>query len=101
MYMNHPGIAITPLGLNAYGAKVKKLAKVFGHIFNSPEKSSLSVAYIASHDVPPGSIVGPNRFFGGWGYPEINRVSRKVKSGADELAAFTEKEICSCHNINR
>ena len=95
VYMNHPGIAITPLGLNFVGPKLAKLAKPAGHLFNSPEKSSLSVAYIASHSVPAGGIVGPKKLFGGWGCPKPNRVRRKVKTGAEELIAFTEKELAA------
>ena len=94
IYMNHPGIAITPLGLNAYfEGGVPKAAKVFASIFNSPEKSSLSVSYILSHEIPAGSIVGPTRVFGGWGYPRKNHVYRKVKKGFEELIRFTECEI--------
>lgn len=62
-------------------------------LFNSPEKSSLSVAYILPHDLPAGSIVGPVRGLGGWGYPKVNHVSAKITSGAEELVAFTKKEI--------
>jgi len=91
--MNHPGIAVTPLGLNAYGKWVTDLANLFGGIFNSPEKSSLSLAYIMSRELPPGSIVGPTRLFGGWGYPRENRVLRRVKAGADELIRFTDGEL--------
>ena len=93
MYMNHPGIAITPLGINAVGPKYEKAAKLVTPLFNSPEKSSLAVAYILSHTLPAGSIVGPVSGFCGWGYPKPNRVSSKVKTGAEELIAFTEKEI--------
>lgn len=93
MYMNHPGIAITPLGINAVGPKYAKPAKLVAPLFNSPEKSSLAVAYILSHDLPAGSIVGPVKGFYGWGYPRLNRTSRKVTEGAEQLIAFTEKEI--------
>lgn len=89
MYMNHPGIALTPLGLNAVGPRVAKLQSVVRPLFNSPEKSSLSVSYILSHVIPVGSIVGPDRAFGGWGYPRINRIYKKVKTGAGQLIAFT------------
>ena len=100
--MNHPGIAITPLGLNAYGSTVKRLSGVFGGIFNSPEKSSLSVAYIMSHSVPDGSLIGPKKLFGGWGYPKQNRVPRKYKEDAEELIAFTEREMtCAQSTENR
>ena len=95
MYMNHPGIALTPLGLNAVGPRIAKLQKVFKYIFNSPEKSALSVAYILSNTFPAGSIVGPSKGFGGWGYPKLNRICDKVKTGADELIAFTEKLVIS------
>ena len=95
VYMSHPGIAITPLGLNAVGPKYLKLAKVVTPLFNSPEKSSLSAAYILSHSFPPGSIAGPVKFFHGWGYPKLNRTSRKVTEGAEQLIAFTQKEIDS------
>lgn len=93
VYMNHPGIALTPLGLNAVGPRIAKLEKVFGRCFNSPEKSSLSVAYILSHRIPAGCIVGPDKGFGGWGYPKVNRTCRKVRTGAEELIAFTNQEI--------
>ena len=93
MYMNHPGIAITPLGVNAVGQRYANLAKKVVPLFNSPEKSSLSVAYILSHTLPAGSIVGPVKGFGGWGYPKVNRIRRKVKTGAEELIAFTKKEM--------
>ena len=91
--MSHPGIAITPLALNPYGEVVKKLAKVFGFLFQSPEKSALAMAYILSSDLPAGSIAGPRHLFGGWGYPEENRVVRRVKEGGEELISFTEEEL--------
>ena len=93
VYMNHPGTSITPMGLEMVGPKLAKSAERAKPFFNSPEKSSLSVAYILSHTFPAGSIVGPNKGFGGWGYPEVNRIYRKVTTGAEELIAFTEKEI--------
>ncbi len=91
--MTQPGIALTPLGVNAFGKGVKRLSKVLGRAFNSPEKSALAFAYVAAHNVPPGSIIGPTKFFGGWGYPKPNKVIRRVKEGADELMSFTESEI--------
>ena len=95
VFMSHPGIAITPLGVNAVGPKLTKMAHWVAPLFNSPEKSSLSAAYILSHDFPVGSIVGPVRFFHGWGYPKLNRTTRKVTEGAEELIAFTQNEIDS------
>ncbi len=91
--MNHPGIAITPLGINAFGSKVGRLAKVFSKLFNSPEKSSLSLALIAARNFEDGSIIGPNALFGGWGYPKRNKVKKKVKVGAEQLLGFTKAEI--------
>ena len=91
--MNHPGMTITPMGLNAFGNGVRRLAGVVGSLSNSPEKSALSLAWILSHEVPAGSIVGPNKGFGGWGYPEMNRVVRRVKEGAEDLIRFTDREI--------
>ena len=96
--MNHPGIAVTPLGLNAYGFPDSRAVRFFSRFFNSPEKSSLSVAWILSHDPEPGSVTGPKKFFGGWGYPEKNRVSKKVKTGAGELIRFTDAEIAKAHH---
>ena len=57
------------------------------------EKSALSLADILSHEVSAGSIIGPNKGCGGWGYPEINRVGRRVKEGAEELIRSTNREI--------
>ena len=92
VYMIHPGISVTPLGANAFGETVKKLAKVMKGVFNSPEKSSLSLFYIISKDIPAGTIVGPH-ILEAWGYPKENSVRKCVKEGAEELIKFTEKEI--------
>ena len=97
VWMIHPGIAITPLGLNAFGGKVKGAANFFRGLFNSPEKSALALPYLMAQQVAVGGIVGPNALFGGWGYPKKNRILHKVKVGAEELTAFTEQEI---HRIN-
>ena len=91
--MNHPGMTITPMGLNALGNGITWLADIIKPLSNSPEKSALSIAYILSREIPAGSIVGPNKGFGGWGYPEINCVGHRVKEGAEELIRFTNIEI--------
>lgn len=91
--MNHPGMTLTPMGLNALGNSIKRLTGVVELLSNSPEKSALSLAYILSREIPAGSIIGPNKGFGGWGYPEINRVRQRVKEGAEELIRFTNMEI--------
>ena len=92
VFMIHPGISVTPLGANAFGNTVKKLAGIMKWVFNSPEKSSLSLYYIISKDLQTGSIVGPH-IFEAWGYPKENRVRKCVKEGAEELIRFTENEI--------
>lgn len=91
--MSHPGITMTPLGMNAYGKTVSRLAGRLRGVFNSPEKSALSAAYILSHEVPNGALVGPDRFFGGWGFPRENKIPRRADRNAEELIRFTEKEI--------
>ena len=91
--MNHPGMTITPMGLNAIGNGIRWLAPIVRPLSNSPEKSALSIAYILSKEIPNGSIVGPNKGFGGWGYPEMNHIGRRVKEGAEELIRFTNSEI--------
>ena len=91
--MNHPGMALTPMGLNALGNGISWVADIIKPLSNSPEKSALSIAYILSHEIPVGSIIGPNKGFGGWGYPEINRIGHRVKEGAEELIRFTNIEI--------
>ena len=91
--MNHPGMTITPMGLNALGNGISWLADIIKPLSNSPEKSALSIAYILSREIPAGSIIGPNKGFGGWGYPEINRIGHRVKEGAEELIRFTNNEI--------
>ena len=92
VFMIHPGISVTPLGANAFGNIVKKLAGIMKWVFNSPEKSSLSLFYIISKELPAGSIVGPH-ILEAWGYPKENRLRKCVKEGADELIKFTENEI--------
>ena len=91
--MNHPGMTITPMGLNALGNCISWWADIIKPLSNSPEKSALSIAYILSHEIPAGSIIGPNKGFGGWGYPEMNRIGHRVKEGAEELIRFTNIEI--------
>ena len=91
--MNHPGMTLTPMGLNALGNGIKRLTGIVELLSNSPEKSALSLAYILSHEIPVGSIIGPNKGFGGWGYPEMNRIGHRVKEGAEELIRFTNMEI--------
>ena len=91
--MNHPGISITPLGINAFGSTVGRLAKIFSRIFNSPEKSALSLPFIMANDLPAGSLAGPSRFFGGWGYPENCKLQKRAMAGAEELIKFTENMI--------
>ena len=91
--MNHPGMTLTPMGLNALGNGIRRLAGIVELLSNSPEKSALSLAYILPHEIPAGSIIGPNKGFGGWGYPEMNRVGHRVKEGAEELMRFTNMEI--------
>lgn len=91
--MNHPGMTLTPMGLNALGNGIKRLTGIVERLSNSPEKSALSLAYILSHEIPVGSIIGPNKGFGGWGYPEVNRVGHRVKKGTEELIRFTNMEI--------
>jgi retinol dehydrogenase-13 len=91
--MIHPGIAMTPLGLNAFGGKVKGAANFFRGLFNTPEKSALALAYLIGQQAEEGSLIGPRALFGGWGYPKKNRILRKVRIGADQLIDFTEREI--------
>ena len=93
VYMNHPGVAITPLGLNAFGKWAARLAGLLRPMINSPEKSALSLVYILSHDMPAGSLVGPHRVFDCIGYPEVNRIPRRATEGAEELIRFTEQMI--------
>ena len=91
--MNHPGIAITPLGADAFGKTVKFLSKIFSWLFNSAEKSALSLPFIAANVPPAGSISGPRGFLHGWGYPAVNKTCRKVQTGGEELIEFTDKQI--------
>ena len=91
--MNHPGMTITPMGLNAFGNGIRRLAPIVRPLSNSPEKSALSLAYILSREIPSGSIIGPNKGFGGWEYPKMNRIGHRVKEGAEELIRFTNGEI--------
>lgn len=93
IFLSHPGISITPLGVNAFGKTVGILANALSHIFNSPEKSSLSLPLIMSKDFSVGSLIGPSKIFGGWGYPKLNRIPKRVKTGADQLITFTENTL--------
>jgi retinol dehydrogenase-13 len=91
--MNHPGMSLTPIGMKAYGKTVYRIGNAFRFLLNSAEKSALSVAYILSHNVKSGSVVGPRGFLNGWGYPGQNKICPRSLVGVEELIAFTEKEI--------
>ena len=90
VYMTHPGIALTPIASHFLGG-MDALSKIVP--INSAEKSSLAAAWILSHDVPDGGIVGPNKVFGVWGYPKLNRTCRRVKRNIGPLIEFTEDLI--------
>lgn len=96
--MNHPGISMTPIALQSFGKTIYRIGNALKWMFNSPEKSSLSVALIMSNDFEAGSIVGPNVLVNGWGYPRQNRVRKKVKTGGNELKAFADSEISRARN---
>ena len=101
VYMIHPGIAMTPLGLNAFGGKVKGAAQLFSGLFNTPEKSALALAFLTANQTETGGLIGPRALFGGWGYPKKNRILRKVKTGAEELIRFTDAEIRRAQQENK
>ena len=98
VWMIHPGIAMTPLGLNAFGGKVKGAATFARGLFNTPEKSALALPYLTARQGAVGSLIGPRALFGGWGYPKNNRIVRKVKLGADALIHFTKEEVSRIKN---
>ena len=98
VWMIHPGIAMTPLGTNAFGGKVKRAATFARGLFNTPEKSALALPYLTARQVAVGSLIGPRALFGGWGYPKNNRIVRKVKLGADALIHFTKEEVSRIKN---
>lgn len=91
--MSHPGIAITPLGANAFGKTVSRLAGVLSWVFNSAETSALSLPFIMEKLPPAGSISGPRGFINGWGLPSVNKTCRRVKTGGRELLEFTLRLI--------
>ena len=98
IYMNHPGVTITPLAVNSFNIS-EKIIYAFKWMFNSLEKSSLSVIKIINNNYDVGSIVGPNILLGVFGYPKVNYIYKKVKNGGLELIDFTEKEIGGVNNV--
>ena len=94
IYMNHPGLSITPIASHVFGG-MYVLAKFVP--INTAEKSSLSVAWLLSNPVPEGSVVGPNGLICGWGYPEINRKCARASRDIDELVEFSRAEIEKKH----
>ncbi len=90
VYMDHPGITMTQIASHIFG-RWYVLTKLMP--FNSVEKSSLSAVWLLTNDVPSGSVVGPGRLFCGWGYPRINKKSKRALCDIDRLIGFTEKEI--------
>ncbi len=90
VYMVHPGIAKTPIASHFLGG-MDALSKIVP--INSAEKSSLAAAWILSHDVPDAGVVGPNKIFGGWGYPKLNRTCRRAKRDIEPLVEFTKEQI--------
>ena len=98
VYMTHPGIALTPIASHFLGG-MYALSKIVP--INSAEKSSLAAAWILSHDVPDAGVVGPNKLFGGWGYPKLNRTCRRTKRDIDPLIEFTNKTIEARSAVSR
>ena len=90
VYMSHPGIAVTAIASHLIG-KLMVLAPVAP--FNTVEKSSLSAAWILSHNLPDGSLVGPRGLLNIWGYPSLNRPCKKAKRGIVPLLDFTRKTV--------
>ncbi|MBQ6570086.1 MAG: SDR family NAD(P)-dependent oxidoreductase [Clostridia bacterium] len=90
IFMTHPGITITSIAAHIFG-RFYVLAKIMP--FNSVEKSSLSAAWLLTHDVTDGGVVGPNKLLGGWGYPEINKKSKRAQRDIEPLINYTQKEI--------
>lgn len=89
VFMSHPGIAITEIASHLFG-KLYFLARLMP--FNSAEKSSLAAAYILSGNAPDGSVVGPHILFCAWGYPKVNRKSKRALREIEPLVGFTHKE---------
>ena len=90
VFMSHPGITITQIASHVFG-RIYFLAKIMP--FNSTEKSSLSAAVILAGDVPEGSVVGPGKLFGGWGYPKVNKKCRRDLRDIDPLIEFTQNAV--------
>ncbi len=88
--MSHPGIAVTGIAAHAY-RRLYRLAPLSP--FNTPEKSALAAAWILTHTVPEGSVVGPKGFLNIWGYPGINRRSRKISQDIEPLLDYTGKLV--------
>ena len=73
--LTHPGIAITAIGYKAFGERFMRVMSPLGRLlFQSPEKSALSIPLVLTNDVAPGSIYGPKGFMHGWGYPSAHRL---------------------------
>ena len=98
VYMDHPGITMTRIASHIFG-RWYVLAKLMP--FNSVEKSSLSAAWLLTNDIPAGSVVGPGRLFCGWGYPRINKKSKRALRDTDQLIGFTKKEIENKLSVKR
>ncbi|MBO7666677.1 MAG: SDR family NAD(P)-dependent oxidoreductase [Clostridia bacterium] len=90
VFMSHPGITITQIASHVFG-RIYFLAKITP--FNSTEKSSLSAAVILAGDVPEGSVVGPGKLFGGWGYPKVNKKCKRALRDIDPLIEFTQNAV--------
>ena len=86
VYMSHPGIAVTGIAAHAY----KRLYRLAGlSPFNTPEKSALAAAWILTHEVPEGSVVGPRGFLYAWGTPGINRPCARAGQEIEPLLEYT------------
>lgn len=88
VFMTHPGISMTEISLNAYGKIIYKLAKALSFLFNSVEKSALGTAYVLSHKLQSGDLIGPSGLFNIAGYPKPNRINGKAFSYTQETVDF-------------
>lgn len=95
--ITHPGVSATSLFASEKGgfgkifnAIIVPLMKV---IFQSPDKSSLSILMGLNDSVEYGNEIGPRGILQVWGYPKIQKLSKKLQNEVKQNLIIEEYNI--------
>lgn len=72
--LTHPGIAVSDIANKAFSSRFMAICgPIYRHLFQSAEKSALSIPLVLSTSVPSGSLYGPRSLFHCYGLPALHK----------------------------